>query len=428
MSGGSAARGHNSSPVFPKTVTMPPRPQPLTPEGQYSDLFPPCPELLEVKGWKEEPLVAHPQDVLAATRPKGTPFELTLSKLLDVAKERGYLKAGGCRIFEPVDGIPCAFKRSTYKSYGHFVEDVVGREWHLQVRLLKMIVKQLQIHTRIEKFPEYKPTPGVWAFRDGVFDAKSMSFVTAGKIPDGVVAQHYFDIDFPTGDVTRMHPHFDKILSHQYGQYQGVTEMGYVLLGKTILPVMFKDKNVGFVYIYGIRGTGKSTFIRIINALVPNYWDIHDSQFRLSGLEGCSTGVSEDAGVRTLKAALPVNMLNRMCEGGKVSIKRKGQNTCQVENWSASVAIVSGSPPPWADDGVVRRMMPLFALNPVTAGDIDFETHIVPELPYILLHSLRAHQKYVDQYGHLASPPLPPQMTEWREYFCVSTRPVIPSL
>ena len=373
-------------------------------------------------------LVQIPPDVLEDPEPR-EPFACMMHRLLKVAHEKQYSKAGGTRIFEPVDGIPCAFRKTHHSSYAEFVDEAVGNEEYCLYtpKMLPRLAEQLQNHKLIAQFPEHKPTPGVWAFRDGIFDAKTMRFIPTDEIPDGVVAQHYFDMDYPTGDFTTMHPYFDQILRHQYGQHEGVTEMVYVLLGKTILPVMFKDEIVGFVYIYGIRGTGKSTFIRIIKALVPNSGDIQDvpdSHFCLADLHDCSTVVSEDADAKTLKAALPVTVLNKMCEGGKVSINKNNQHTSQVDKWDACIAIASNSPWPWAEDGVVRRVMPLFNLTPVSVSDISFDTHIKPELPYILLHSLHAHQEFVDKYGHLATPPLPRKMAEWREKTVLGNSPL----
>ena len=359
---------------------------------------------------------------------KPTPFELLLSMIISCAKEAGLQKCGGKRIFEPVPNISCAYRKTTHLSYLEFVNDVVGNEPDCLFRpgMNGLLAKQLESHTNIIDFPEYAPTPGFFAFNDGVFDAKEMRFIPTAEVPKGITAVQYFDSPYPTGDVRTMHPNFDKVVGHQFETYDGMLPFVYIGIGHTLLPIHFKENWDIFMYYYGVRGTGKSTIIRIIKALCPNFFDIQDvpdDRFCLSGAVGCSVVTAEDANGKTLTEALPATVLNKMCEGGSVTMNRRYLSAAENDKWSAPIAVASNDLNPWVQDGITRRIWLFMHLKRVSNADINFERDLVPELPAILLHSLLEHDAYAKEHRFTSTPPIVPIMQQWRDATVIGRDP-----
>ena len=358
-----------------------------------------------------------------AKRP--SPYDECLRDILAFAKERGLRKADG-RVYQPVDGCPCGFVRLPYRSYLDFVNEVLRDKLLQSPRLPGDLVRTLDKLTEVVDFPEYRVTSGLWSFRDGVFNGLDMQFHRYGFLPTELqqaAAVHHFDFDYPGElaaglDYESRFPVFSSIIKRQLPD-PDTRRLFYVMMGKSLLPVKSKERWESFTYVYGVAGTGKTTAVEALNRLQPCHSDLPDTpdgRFSLADMLDKELITTVDCDPMLLKRVLPATTVNNMCEGKAVSINRKNSKTVTVDPWRAPLFIASGDTWRWSQDSIAHRVVAFFFQHAVGESErtVNFDTDIVPELPFLLVALLRAHHDMAMAHGQRDAPPLTPEAEQWR--------------
>lgn len=270
----------------------------------------------------------------------------------------------------------------------------------------------------------------LFAARNGMIDGKYGVVYTFTDIPVGLnrekilpisaldksrTACNYFDHDIDlegfsramdAGDPLMIRtPNMDSILDSQ-GYTREDKLWQYGMIGRMVFPLNEgRDEWQVFTYIYGLAGTGKSTFIDIQTAMyraasVQRIMAESSSDFKDENILKDNVYIIFHPDVDN-NCKYPESSLRILIDGDWQQVNRKGKPSVSVR---VNCHIIMGSNvmPPFKDDAgnLVRRVFIFEFANPVTGADGQLKKKCLQNYANILLKNISCYHLLADKYGN----------------------------
>lgn len=338
-----------------------------------------------------------------------------LLHLLDAAMEKKYRKYGDL-IFEPieVDGY-CTHAWNRVGEIKDFVYSECQKELQFEAwsNLTAKNTNAKAVITYLEQcddiqFPRLKKDRGVWAFRNGVYRARTDTFHRFGVDPPlskDIVACKYFDMEFETyeGDWREIPtPAVQGILDYQ-GFSREVCTWFYILAGRMLYTLGDRDGWQTIPFLKGQAGSGKSS---ITNNVIGKLYDATDvgilsnnteKQFGIGALYDKYIFIApEIKNDLKLEQAEFQSMVSG--EDIQVAIKHK---TAFSTKWTVPGFLAGNETPSWTDNsGSVQRRVIVFSFeNQVKGGDMKLGEKLESQMGAFLVKVNRAYREATDTWG-----------------------------
>jgi len=216
---------------------------------------------------------------------KLTPYQTLILFLLHKAYNKGYrLYREACYKQIYYNGFPThAWKHVCPVSsfiYGSIDRDTNFDMWQhlLSAKNNDKQAEQYLLQAQDKEFPTLKPDRHLFSFRNGVYDAKTLSFhpYSDNNLDSSRVAIRYFDVEF---DVDKLFvvgnrfeeietPEIDTILDFQKLSLD-VKNIVFAFLGRCLYDVGEMDSWEVILFIKGVARSGKSTLGKLLQYLFP---------------------------------------------------------------------------------------------------------------------------------------------------------------
>ncbi|KAJ3053875.1 hypothetical protein HK102_011610, partial [Quaeritorhiza haematococci] len=229
---------------------------------------------------------------------KRTVTQILTAELVDFARENNLRrfnidtpgKGTAGKVFAPKDGHRWVYTEK-WPDYYKFVNSVIAQ--HVLATRGKLVDELVNLIVKLDhpEFPEYVVSENHVAFRDGVFDLKTLQFhdMASEEGPGNIVARHFLDVPFPRGDrETLPTPEFDKMVQYQIEE-PAVYEVFLALMGRLQYWVGEHDSWQVMPFLKGLANTGKSSVLKIVQKMFnpPAVGSIsvnHEQKFGLQGI------------------------------------------------------------------------------------------------------------------------------------------------
>jgi len=273
--------------------------------------------------------------------------------------------------------------------------------------------------------PQVKTNRYWWSFKNGVLDIDTMQFypfvrdevtgLCASDLDRTQTAVNYFPYEFDMDEMlaqSRIAPNkydpmlvktenIDKILSAQ-GFDLEVKRWIYVLLGRMLYPINFRDNWQVFLFLKGIAGTGKSTLLHLVNCLFrPEEVGTLMSQ----GRQGFPLHHIWDKLVFFCydldeKMNFPKTTWTSMVSGENVSVSKLYKNDVMIK-WCVNGGFAGNTNPPWIDHQgeVGRRFVIVEFEHPVRHADPRLYDKCKAELPAFLYKITALYNAMAKEYA-----------------------------
>lgn len=394
-------------------------------------------------------------DKLKGARGLFTPFHQLLDHVMGLFRAAGYRREG-----EDVYGkIKTAGGHSAVAwerkySIVEFVNLHVRKSVNLKMWLIKAkeknpvprIVDHLCSSNEIE-FSNVNSSRTLFSFENGVYDADKNAFnlyPLAGDSPllaKGApsAGNHFAGVEFPVADQEaleedrRHYENIDTAVLDSVLEFQDIPREAimwlYFSIGRMIYPIGTHDDLQYFPFFDGAAGCGKSTIIKVIQALydkakVGIVSNNIETTFGLSSLYEKWICVAPE-----IKSdwKISVTEFQSMASGESVSIAVKNKNTVQKE-WTSPVALAGNEIPGFNDiaGSVSRRLLPFKFVNKPEREDATLLARILGSMGHIILKANSAY-RYMVGNGYRASlwDKVPPYFREIRAEVQRSINPLI---
>jgi len=215
---------------------------------------------------------------------KNKPFQSLLIYLLSKAYQRGYrLYREGCYKQIYHNGYPTHAWKYVMPLLA-FVYDSISREMQGEMwRNLtdsqdnpKRAVNYL-LNAKDKEFPTLEPDRHLFAFHDGLYDAKTLQFFPYedGSLPSHRVAIKFFEQPFGVEELFNVNDWYDieteglqRIFDHQEFSVD-VCKVIYAMMGRCLYNVNEMDHWEVIQFIKGVAGSGKSTIGKVLKDFYP---------------------------------------------------------------------------------------------------------------------------------------------------------------
>lgn len=354
-------------------------------------------------------------------------FCIIRDKLDAYASSRGLRKLDG-RIYEPVQGCPCAYViKCTYEE--HITSVLRGDElFKSNPRRFDELLKYLQNYNE-EDLPVLKTDRDLVSFSNGVVELVTSTFTPYdGMDPTSVtakrVARHHIPLAYTGATDT---PLLDNVLNAQFDS--DIAQVLCALLGRSLFKVGQLDGWQVMPFLVGIGGTGKSMLMNITQHLfapgaVGNLAAKREEVFGMANLAEKEVVFGRDMPAK-MSASLPQEIMQSMTAGEGMEIPRKGLTALNLV-WTAPVIIAGNHMPDYTNTGnnVGRRIVTIRFDNVIKVPQEDLQQRIIDtELPNLLARclgayvALRARAREMGGFWNA----LPPLMREWRSRLTAAT-------
>lgn len=316
--------------------------------------------------------------------------------------------------------------------------------WQIMTDRMEGAVKYMTDCQDIE-FPDLVHNRRVWSFEDGIYNASDDTFCSyAQHADDTLVSSKLIRMPFavwyfegqPIPSSPRLTyeqiltPLFDSIFSPQHWAGDMLYWM-FVFIGRLFYEVNEKDSWQVIPFLKGVAGTGKSTVIKVIQAMYP-----------ASALGVLSNNVEKKFGLSALvgKTIFIVPEVKSDCQldqaefqsivtGEELSLAVKHESPW-CGRWTIPGIMAGNEAIGYADNSgsISRRIVVLDFPNRLAPADIDptLLTRLLnTELPAIIRKSAVAYHKAVEDHGEADIwVGLPARMCEERKKLMYSTNPL----
>lgn len=274
----------------------------------------------------------------------------------------------------------------------------------------------------------------LFSFRNGILDTRTGTFQSYDEYTGSSVSCRYFDFVVEEGHMqqdpsTLPTPHFDKILLDQQFTPHDRYWM-YVLCGRMLYDVGFKDDWQVCLFIRGVAGSGKSTILKLLSMI----YEPTDIGYLMS--DGQTTFSDEHLYDKFMTLAMDVDKkmqfsmtrLNSIVSGEAVSVNRKFQKAITIK-WTSPVIMASNSQPPFDDIGgnIVRRFVIFLFNHAVQRSDPRLFDKLKLELPMLVVKFVRTYLQAIERHGHQSlwdANVLPPIVHRAKQQYLVTTNPL----
>mmetsp|Transcript_4615 Transcript_4615/g.7302 ORF Transcript_4615/g.7302 Transcript_4615/m.7302 type:complete len:1121 (-) Transcript_4615:983-4345(-) len=217
----------------------------------------------------------------------------------------------------------------------------------------------------------------------------------------------------------------DSILKHQ-GFTKEDMLWQYGMMGRNVFPLDDSlDKWQMMTYIYGLAGTGKSTFIEIHTAMYPctavqRMMAESTSDFKEQNI------IKDDVYIvyhpdMDKNCKYPSSLLRAIIDGDWIQVNRKGQPSIAVKA-NSHVVVGSNIPPVMFKDNagaMVRRCFITKFPKPVSSGDGQLKQKCLDNLANIVLKDVMCYHLLASKYGKCSNlhgmDILPPMVKQTRK-------------
>lgn len=233
-----------------------------------------------------------------------------------------------------------------------------------------------------------------FSFKNGVYLAKKDMFWKYGaspKLPEGIVACKYFDLDFDTCDYDDWYaiptPHIQSVMDYQ-GWPEDVCRWMYIFIGRMIYEVGELDGWQVIPFLKGAAGSGKSTIVLKVCANLFEKQDVGilsnniERKFGLSAFYDKYLFVAPE-----IKSDLQIEQaeFQSLVSGEDIQINIKNMKAQSIQ-WKVPGALAGNEVPSWVDNsGSIARRIIVFAFEKmVQNGDMELGQKIEQEMANIL--------------------------------------------
>jgi hypothetical protein len=268
------------------------------------------------------------------------------------------------------------------------------------------------------EFPPLRPDRHVFAFRNGIYDARQNLFWRYGRdpVPHDLVACRFFDLEFPA-HLTDVHdayeeiptPHFQAILDSQAllgsdaEEHRQVCFWIYAMVGRLLYDVGEQDKWQVMPFIKGRANTGKSTLLRHavgfyntadIGVLSSNVEDTFGLQNIYYKYVWVCYEVKEDF-------RLHQGDWQSMVTGEEVSVAVKFKSPVVVQ-WRSPGILGGNEDASWVDTqgSVTRRLLVIEFTHIVARADPLLPEKLDREMAHLLLKCNLCYRSAVRMFGN----------------------------
>eukprot|EP00752_Nemacystus_decipiens_P004386 g4009.t1 len=316
--------------------------------------------------------------------------------------------------------------------------------WKVMTERLEPTVRYLAECNDAE-FPDLVPNRRVWSFDDGVYDASDDTFcfyaqhtddnVVASKLIRKPFAAVYFQGQ-PVPSAPRLTyeqvptPLFDSIFAPQNWEPDMIRWL-FVLIGRLFWETNENDSWQIIPFLKGVAGTGKSTVIKVIQAMynpaqVGVLGNNTQKQFGLSSVVGKTIFI-----VPEVKSDFQLDQaeFQSVVTGEEVSLAVKHESPW-VGRWSIPGCLAGNEAPGYLDKSgsISRRIVVLDFPNRLQPDAIDptlLTRLLASELPAIIRKAAISYLKAVEDHGNMDIwTALPVRMLEERKKLQYSVDPL----
>lgn len=173
-----------------------------------------------------------------------------------------------------------------------------------------------------------------------------------------------------------------------------------------------------FFYLLGPKGTGKSTFARILHALLGSYAAATDFAALCQskgndGGNGPSPALARLRGLRLVTASeastsmrLDAARIKQLIGGDAITARQLHQDLTEFRFEATLLMFGNEMPRMIGDDSIWEKFKPIPFEHPIEVEDADFEEReLLPELPGILALAVRANQRLREARYRIVDPP-----------------------
>ena len=354
-----------------------------------------------------------------------TPFHSLLDHVMGLFRAAGYRRMGEdayAKVYTEA-GHPTVAWAHKYSIVAfvnlHVSRSVNTKMWMFKAKsnnTLPRIVEYLCSSNEAE-FSDVNSSRTLFSFENGVYDAENNEFHAYPLDSDSPLlakgapsaGNHFAGVEFPVEDYERIkggdYEHYknidtsalDSVLEYQEIPPEAI-EWLYFSIGRMIYPIGEYDDLQYFLFFDGAAGCGKSTIIKVIQALydkakVGIVSNNIETTFGLSSLYDkwicVAPEIKDDFG-------LPVTEFKSMASGEGVSIAVKNKKTIQKE-WSAPVALAGNEIPGFNDlaGSVSRRLLVFKFHNKPEREDATLLSRILASMGHIILKANVAYRYMV---------------------------------
>lgn len=328
-------------------------------------------------------------------------FQKLLVFLLNIAHMKQYRKYNGdCYVSRYTDGHytyawerVCSLKEFVYQSA---CKERYPEIWkHLtNNRSNASAAAEYLVHCQDYQLPDLVKDRHVFSFRNGVYLAKQDMFWKHGstsKLPMGIVACKYFDLEFDTEEYDDWYsiptPNLQSIMEYQEWPAE-VCRWMYIFIGRMIYEISELDSWQVIPFLKGAAGSGKST---IVLKVCANLFDKPDVGVLSNNIErkfGLSAFCDKYLFVAPeIKSDLQMEQaeFQSMVSGEDIQINIKNQKAQSIE-WRVPGVLAGNEVPSWVDNsGSISRRTILFAFEKmVQNGDMELGQKIEAEMANII--------------------------------------------
>ena len=286
------------------------------------------------------------------------------------------------------------------------------------------------------QFPRIEKDRHKFSFKNGIYITKVPVMSKSGRVKkytdmfypynDKIIRQvdstmasaNYFDMDFTPFECNSKDdwyniptPNFQKVIDYQYknrSDHRDISEWMYIMLGRLLFGHEELDRWQCMMYILGMPGTGKSTFLNHVLKKIYQETEIGildnniEEQFGLhniiiTGEKFITIGVELD---NTFK--LKRTDFLKMVSGDDLMIARKC-NTGFIYLWPSHIICVGNKLFGFEDNKgeLARRIIPFVYDFKVKAADTDpyLDEKLYAELPNIIQKIVKAYLWAAQKYG-----------------------------
>lgn len=275
---------------------------------------------------------------------------------------------------------------------------------------LNLTSNRTNIHTVVEhlthcidsQFPELHVDRHKFAYRNGIYDARSDKFISYDQVHCNIIAAKYFDIVLSYEEESISTPYFQSILDFQ-NMSESVCNWMCIMIGRLIYETNDLDSWQVIPFLKGAASSGKSTILsRVCRGLydpsdVGTMSNNIEKKFGLSALLNKFVFIGpEIKGDMQLEQA----EFQSIVSGESIQVAQK-MKTAQTIEWKIPGFLAGNEVPSWVDNsGSINRRIILFDFpNSVKNGDMELGKKLDIEMGNILVKCNRAYLNAVTNYA-----------------------------
>lgn len=336
--------------------------------------------------------------------------------LLEQRAAQHHFKRQGDHVMRGHSTLPNVYVR--HQDRKSFMEDVLMNHPTYQSGLDENKVDAWFKNTNCRKFGILKQNDRHIAFKNGRFDLTDVKFEPWDKVQDTIDYTHYYDQELHEDAQT---PLWDRILQYQFRdgaeekkQSESPTASKFpkqtlfeMFVGKTLFTVGQHDNWQVTSFIEGDANTGKSTLVKIIQAMFPEWTtDVisgnQESTFGLQGKYLCRCLFVPDCSLQFHKRVDQTDFQS-FVSGDSISVPVKHGVAKFVVKWTCNLFMAGNKVPQYVDQSgsIGRRFFRFLFRNTIENLDGNLSGQILAnELPTILVRCVKTYRRIASELGY----------------------------